>query len=253
VTKTIEPDDGEARMFDANAGEKSGTDRAVIRGLSPTARNSVVSCVFVTALGLLSLIVGIFEIHDFAGPFVAGLVILAASLVVWPQTIGLLRPIVMTRTELKIPEALRTTIIPLATIAGVGLSYQWSPGAFKDLQGWFLEVWDTKGARKVIRRFVVLRWRAPNPQPGGKPRLFVSSRGPLPVSLPIPFEDDPVGLAETRPARVATQVSTWIMAQQGPNGPLASLGLQKKSRYEATAARQTLGWWSPDGTMGRTR
>lgn len=201
-----------------------------------------------TAMAVALLIAGALQ-QDGTAPFVTGLILTVFAV---PSLVfmfsGTMRPVVLTENELRIPGVFGTTAIPLAELAGIGLLYQRTPNT-RAPEGWFLEVWGKDGKNRRVGRFLVAALRMPKPPPGQK-RPFISfGRDP---SLPLPHEDVQ-DLAHTRPGRIAKQMYDWVLARQGPSGPLATRALQKTVTFDRWAATETWAWWSPDGTMGRLR
>jgi hypothetical protein len=62
---------------------------------------------------------------------------------------------------------------------------------------------------------------------------------------------DLAALERTQAAVVARELQTRVAALQGPEGPLATMALQKHPAVDRRTGTPVLAWWSPgDGEIG---
>jgi hypothetical protein len=137
--------------------------------------------------------------------------------------LGLMRPVTVTRSVLRIPIGFRTAVIPLTDVAGVGLQYRTPRPPRRSPGGWFVYVWRRDG---TVQRVPSLICRQP-------------------------ADARPSDIAASRAGRMARRLDNKVRAIQGPMGTLATLELQKHARVGLTDNQ--LAFWSPDGEMGPTR
>jgi hypothetical protein len=133
------------------------------------------------------------------------------------------RPIVLSRSALRIPNGFKTVVIPLDDVAGVGLLYHSFRRYTQSGSAWSVFVWRRNGSAQ-------------------RAGILICRRGP---DLP------PSQLAASRAGRMATRLDAKIRARQGPAGSLATLELQKHA--SSGLAYHVVAFWSPDGDMGLVR
>jgi hypothetical protein len=158
------------------------------------------------------------------------LVVAAGLILVW----GLvkLRPLVVVDGQVRIARGLRTDVIALSEVSGIGLLFQYMPRNSKVPPGWCLTIWGREEQSDRVDQFLVTAWTW-RPQPGA-------------VQGWVLPDDDPVALARSRAGRVAAGLDSLVVAAQGPDGSLRTRQLQKHV-VSARWGQQTLAYWSPDG------
>jgi hypothetical protein len=143
------------------------------------------------------------------------------AIVAW--IVGLLRPVTLTRSELRIPSGLRTVVIPLNDVAGVGMLYHVRRTPNRSPSAWSVFVWRRNGS---VQRVAGLICRKDADAP-------------------------PSQIAASRAGRMTRRLDAKVRAIQGPTGSLATLELQK--RGSAGLASDLVAFWSPDGDVGPAR
>lgn len=153
--------------------------------------------------------------------FFAVVTLPALVLAVW--IVGLMRPVTLSRSALRIPSGFRTVVIPLNDVAGVGLLYRSRRPPGRGPSAWFVFVWRRNGS---VQRVASLICRKES-------------------------DASPSQIAASRAGRMARRLDSKIRAIQGPTGGLATLQLQKHANVGLTS--DLVAFWSPDGETGRTR
>jgi len=154
--------------------------------------------------------------------FLAVLTLPLLGIVAWAAALAV-RPVVLSRSALRIPNGFKTVVIPLDNVAGVGLLYHSFRQNTQSGSAWSVFVWRRDGSAQ-------------------RAGILISRRGP---DLP------PSQLAASRAGRMATRLDAKIRARQGPAGSLATLELQKHA--SSGLAYHVVAFWSPDGDMGLVR
>ena len=184
-------------------------------------------------------------------PLVTGCVLTVGSVVLLAMLAGrTLRAVTLDSAALRVPLGLRTKVIPVPEIAGVGLLYRVPLGG-RSPEGWYVHVWDTGGRLLPLGKVVLSPTRSdrfPPEHPVRKTALMSWQRD---WSLPL-VSEDPGKLALSQPGQMATDIYRRVLERQGPTGPLAMKALQKLSAAPVPDyLGSTKAWWSPDGTLGR--
>ncbi len=194
--------------------------------------------------GGIGLVIGGLVESNGTAPLITGIIISVFAIPITALMLGLgARPLVITNGVLRVPKAFGSTDIPLSTLSGVGLIYQYTPGS-RNPSGWTLRVWDDK-KEIPVRRWIVVAWTNTS-APGMRKRLF-SKRD---WSLPLAHEDSAY-LASTKAGQVARRIYDAALGWQGQYGPLTTKAMQRGVVYNPNAMTHLAAWWSPDGTMGR--
>jgi hypothetical protein len=134
-----------------------------------------------------------------------------------------LRPVILTRSALRIPYGFKTVVIPVDDVAGVGLLYHSFRPRTQSANAWSVFVWRRNGS--VLRAGTLVCRRGPDPAPSQ--------------------------IARSRAARMAKRLHDKIRTIQGSAGSLATLELQKQA--STGLASDMVAFWSPDGAIGPTR
>ena len=143
------------------------------------------------------------------------------ALVGW--MVGLMLPVTVTRSALRIPSAFRTVVIPLSDVAGVGLLYHTRCPSEPGPSAWLVFVWRGNGSAQRVAGLSCRRHADAPPNQIGR----------------------------SRAGRMARRLDSKVRAMQGPAGNLATLQMQKHARVGLTD--DLVAFWSPDGDMGPMR
>ncbi|HEV2361599.1 MAG TPA: hypothetical protein VGS21_07845 [Acidimicrobiales bacterium] len=212
----------------------------------------VVGVFFFGMLTGVGLMVGGALERNGTGPLVTGIVIVVGFLPFLPFMVWApVRPLVVTGGTLRIPRVFSSVRIPLASVSGVGLVYQFSPhvglaGGARPV-GWQLRVWSDDKVL-VLARWTVVTWAQQRMR--GRSGRVVRRIENRDWTVPLPDEDAGY-LARTKPGRAARLIYEATAEWQGQTGPLVSRAMEKRVVYEPAADFRVAAWWSPDGTMGR--
>jgi hypothetical protein len=173
-----------------------------------------------------------------------GWILVGAAVVLTPAW----RRISLDERALRIPRGLRSSKISIADIAGVGLIYcYWPRGTgWGKTSNWDLFVWRSDGS--YIADFAV-SWVDLHERSGWKPAHLDDAVVASKVELV-----DARRIADSKPARVASDVYSRVAALQGPTGPLTTRQLQMHASWAFSDKPPLhIGYRSPDGEMGPTR
>jgi hypothetical protein len=206
----------------------------------------VLSGLFPAAIGIVVLVAGALEKNGTA-PFVTGIVVCSFSLPLATFAVASARPLTIAEGRIRIPKGFRTSVVDLTTLAGVGLLYRFTVQSQNPV-GWTLCVWDGAGAMIPIPRLIVVAWSSTS-APGVKHRYLATTRD---WTLPLAHEDSTY-LATSKAGRAAIRIYEAAQTYQHKRGPLTTRALEKREVFNPDAMTQTAAWWSPDGTMGRTK
>ena len=154
--------------------------------------------------------------------FFAVLTLPLVGLVAWAAAVTV-RPIVLSRSALRVPNGFKTVVIPLEDVAGVGLLYHSFRPYTQSGSAWSVFVWRRNGSAQ-------------------RAGILICRRGP---------DVPPSQLAASRAGRMAQRLDAKIRACQGPAGSLATLELQKHA--SSGLAYHVVAFWSPGGDMGLVR
>ena len=191
---------------------------------------------------------------EYSGLVLFALLILYLLLIVYVMRVWR-RPIRITETALLVPTGRYVfrrngdvIVVPIHDVAGIGLVFTLSREP-----GWRLNVWTEDGTRHETTIVWSTRWYFS----WNSKWYSTGRRGPAKVSSctndidPVTGVDRPA-LQRSQAAIVAKELYSRVLASQGPEGPLATLSLQK---HPAAAGRHNgypvTVWWSPpDGELG---
>jgi hypothetical protein len=172
------------------------------------------------------------------------------------------RPVVtLTREAVRIPRSmLRTSVIPVGAVAGVGLVFSRPPGALNMPDAWGLMILETDGRPHLVPVVYLIGGHSSGEDDAGLRASYLltpDSKASLPRKWFYRSHFDPVTetdtgkLAATTPGQVATDLYKRILARQGPSGPLAVMQLQKHLPADsAQPPLNLIAFWSPDGEIG---
>jgi hypothetical protein len=199
---------------------------------------------------IIELAVG--PISAMATGFLLGYVVLLSLLIALSSSVW--RKIVLTESQLRVPKGFGfgSTKIPVSEIAGVGLLYCYWPRwtGYRQVNRWSLYFWRSDGSRISDPAFgIVDKEKEPKGVRLKQRRLdeaWVAER------MANASSDH---LAQSNPGRIASDIYQRVVDLQGPSGSLTVNQLQKTSGSWSNQdpAALTIGYWSPDGTLGATR
>lgn len=159
-----------------------------------------------------------------------------------------LRPVRLNQNELRIPNILTTTVIPLADIAGIGMLFRKQRFGTRRPSAWYAFVWrpDSSLVRAGMSSYSLKRFVTPN-DPAAKPRAW-AVKGSLDGLLSTDF-----GALESSPTgKMAKDLYERVLRAQGPGGKLSTLHFQKRPYGSLLRGSSLTGYWSPDGEYGKT-
>jgi hypothetical protein len=159
--------------------------------------------------------------------------LLTVALLFLPGSVRQLRPVRVTRAQVRLIRGLRSVTIPTANVTGVGLLLRHTPGVGqKPLTGWYLTVWDGAGAAHQVNE------------------ILYPVSGLAAGAEPSVSDADPAAIAASKAGVAARQLHAFIAGVQGPDGELARHEQQEhpaaSSRWAPTL---TCGYWSPNGRI----
>ena len=195
------------------------------------------------ASGTGLLAAGFTAIGSPAGPTATGALGVAGGVVVlimwaWFVWVMLRPPLILTAHTLRIPLLVRTRVVPLEEVAGVGLVFRRPAGNHnRGRAGWYVTVWPADNPPLDIRiAYRPASW-------AGRP-VRTDTFDPVRAT-------DAGKLAATHAAWVAREVHDRVLAVQGPSGFLATRQQQKHIAPGAgLSAMRNAAFWSPDGELG---
>jgi len=199
---------------------------------------------------LLVLLVVLFSRPDAtnAGWGIAGAILVAIGAVfTGVAAVAAFRPVRITGGELRLARMWSTVRIPVSDIAGVGLLFVDGAPGTRVVCGWSPYVWRTDrtvvalGTGRFVPRRVV---RAGDPS--ATKRVVVGKNG-----IDALASTDMAALAGSAAGTAATRVRSFVLASQGPAGPLARQELQREPTRPADAGALFTAYWSPTGESGR--
>jgi hypothetical protein len=131
--------------------------------------------------------------------------------------LSMLRPVTVTRAAMRIPSGLRTVVVPIDDIAGVGLLYCKDRPGKRSPSAWYVVLWRRDGTMQRAANLLCRR-----------------AADALPIQI-----------GASRAAKIARRLDGKIRTVQGPAGALATLELQKHVRDGFAGG--PVAFWSPDG------
>ncbi len=158
--------------------------------------------------------------------------------------VSLARAIVLTTSEIRIPQFIGTRRIGIAEIAGIGLVRRIARRNYGTIDAWELSVWTSDGHKTVAQRgFSYISEEYP--------KGFMTSKRTEPGAALIRLpENEILRLVSSPAAQVARQVYRGVLQLQGASGELARRHLQKHVKLQKSHDSGILGYWSPDGEIG---